>query len=69
MDILNKIMKLNGGNYGGYELIGENIQLEEVLIPIIYFQNENEFFIVDEISQKWFYRITDSIVFIGINLE
>lgn len=62
-------MKLSGGNYGGYELIGDNIVVDGNTLPVTYGQNQNEFFVIDEIFQKWFYRTTDSIVFIGINLE
>ena len=62
-------MKLSGGNYGGYELIDDNIIVDGNALPITHGQNQNEFFIIDEIGQKWFYRIDDSISFIGINLE
>lgn len=61
-------MILSGGNYGGYLLKLNTIELDSITIPIQTI-NEKDFFIIDNNGDKWFYRIDETINFIGINLN
>ena len=59
-------MVLSGGYYGGYEFLGDRIELDGNSIQITITLNPNEFYVTDDNSIKYFYRIdTDCIVFIG----
>ena len=59
-------MELSGGYYGGYEYLGNQIQLGDIVLSVNQTQNVDEFYILDDNNVKYFYRIdSDSIVFIG----
>ena len=59
-------MELSGGYYGGYEYLGDRIQLGDITLSVNQTQNVNEFYILDESNVKYFYRIdSECIVFIG----
>ena len=61
-------MKLTGGNYGGYEIINNQIVLEDNTLEINQTNLENEFYILDDNQDKWFYLIgADIAIFSGIN--
>lgn len=60
-------MELSGGNYGGYEFIDDSIKLDDKII-IVNFITDSEFYIIDNIGNKWSYNIgAEGINFSGIN--
>lgn len=59
-------MVLSGGYYGGYEFLGDRIELDGISELITMTITPNEFYVTDDNSVKHFYRIeTDSVIFIG----
>lgn len=59
-------MELSGGYYGGYEYLGDRIQLGDSTLPVNQTQNVNEFYVLDDNNIKYYYRIdSECIVFVG----
>lgn len=60
-------MELSGGYYGGYEYLGDQIQLGETTLPVNQTQVVDEFYVIDDNGIRYFYRVDlDCIVFIGV---
>lgn len=62
-------MELTGGYFGGYYLNQNNIELNGITFPITNTPNPNEFFVSDDLNNKWYYRIDANFaIFIGMNI-
>jgi hypothetical protein len=61
-------MLLTGGNYGNYILEGNSIKIEDTILNVIFTENKNEFYVVDDNNDAWNYRIdSDIAIFTGVN--
>lgn len=61
-------MLLTGGNYGNYTLEGNSIKIEDIILNVIFTENKNEFYVIDENNDAWNYRIDlDTAIFTGVN--